>query len=178
MDIQLLQQHFGAMDIQRILSILLSPIPKNDKIIWHHSDTGCYTVKSGYHLAISLDSKDDHSSSSTNRRWWNWLWSLKLPKKVKIFAWRLVNDALPTAVNLAHKKIAPSAACALCKCSWESVGHALFRCENAKLVWNKFHFNVFIPNIGAVIGFGALLRDHYGNVIAGLSKPFKGSFSP
>uniref|UniRef100_A0A803NRX6 RNase H type-1 domain-containing protein n=1 Tax=Cannabis sativa TaxID=3483 RepID=A0A803NRX6_CANSA len=165
---------------------------------------------------------DDHSSSSTNRRWWNRLW-----------------------------KITPSTACALCKCSWESVGHAIFRCERAKSVWNKLHFNVYIPNIGnikgfdiyshlaaahndtdlelitclmwciwsernkeihgssgvstaktrpkwhppdagcfklnvdaacnnagAVIGFGALIRDHYGNVLAGLLKPFQGCFSP
>ncbi|XP_060967876.1 uncharacterized protein LOC133035735 [Cannabis sativa] len=123
-DIQILEQHFGTIDIERILSIPLSPFPKDDKIIWHHSDTSFYTVKSGYHLAVSSDLMDDHSSSSTNRRWWNRLW-----------------------------KITPSTACALCKCSWESVGHAIFRCERDKSVWNKLHFNVYIPNIGNIKGF-------------------------
>uniref|UniRef100_A0A803PCT3 RNase H type-1 domain-containing protein n=1 Tax=Cannabis sativa TaxID=3483 RepID=A0A803PCT3_CANSA len=144
---QILEHHFGAIDIECILSIPLSHFPKEDKLIWHHSDTGFYTVKTGYHLAVSLDSMDEHSSSSSHRHWWNRLWSLRLPKKVKIFAWRLVNDALPTSVNLAHRKITPFTACTLYKCGWESAGHAIFCCDRAKAVWKKFRYNVYIPNI-------------------------------
>uniref|UniRef100_A0A803Q6Y9 CCHC-type domain-containing protein n=1 Tax=Cannabis sativa TaxID=3483 RepID=A0A803Q6Y9_CANSA len=152
-DTQVLEHHFGDIEIERILSIPLSPFPKEDKLIWHHSDTGFYTVKTGYHLTVSLDSVNEHSSSSSHRQWWNRLWSLRLPKKVKIFAWRLINDALPTSMNLAYRKITPTTACSLCKCGWETIGHAIFCCDRAKAVWKKFRYNVYMPNIGNIKGF-------------------------
>ncbi|KAF4382090.1 hypothetical protein F8388_001235 [Cannabis sativa] len=116
-DLRILKDHFGNVDIKRILSIPLAPTPREDMLIWHHLDTGYYIVKSGYHLAASLESMDVDSSSSSNRQWWNRFWSLKLPKKVKMFAWRFINDALPTAVNLMHRKISTSSACILCLCA-------------------------------------------------------------
>uniref|UniRef100_A0A803Q7D4 Reverse transcriptase zinc-binding domain-containing protein n=1 Tax=Cannabis sativa TaxID=3483 RepID=A0A803Q7D4_CANSA len=131
-DFSLLQQHFGQIDIDRILSLSLSPYQREDKLIWHHSENGSYTVKSGYHLAENLEKMNDSSTSNTIRSWWNRLWALNLPKKVKIFSWRVINDALPTAVNLMHRKISPSTACSLCNCPRESSGHALFLCTRAK----------------------------------------------
>uniref|UniRef100_A0A803P1A9 Uncharacterized protein n=1 Tax=Cannabis sativa TaxID=3483 RepID=A0A803P1A9_CANSA len=113
-DLRIQEDHFGNIDIERILSILLAPTPREDTLIWHHSDTGNYTVKSGYHLAASLESMEADSPSSSNHQWWNRFWSLKLPKKVKIFAWRFINDDLPTAANLMHRKISTSSACSLC----------------------------------------------------------------
>ncbi|KAF4380037.1 hypothetical protein F8388_018161 [Cannabis sativa] len=87
------------------------------------------------------------SPSSSNRQWWNRLWSLKLPKKVKIFAWRFINDALPTAANLMHRKISTSSACSLCLGAWECVGHALFCCTRAKAIWKISKCQVLMPNI-------------------------------
>ncbi|XP_060961932.1 uncharacterized protein LOC133032110 [Cannabis sativa] len=191
----------------------------------------------------------------------NWQWDT-FPQKSQIFAWRLINDALPTSVNLAHRKITSSTACARCKCSWESVliffSHVaaahndtdleLITClmwciwsernkeihgtkpKSADIIhtfaashlaqyhkatsqqpaatgakfnnsnsqahqgsphaktrpkWHppeagcfKLNVDAACDNAGAVIGFGALIRGHYGNVIAGLSKPFRGCFSP
>uniref|UniRef100_A0A803Q0L2 RNase H type-1 domain-containing protein n=1 Tax=Cannabis sativa TaxID=3483 RepID=A0A803Q0L2_CANSA len=152
-DLRILKSHFGDIDIQRILSLPLSMYPREDKLIWHHSDTGFYTVKTGYHLAASLESQNEHSSSSTNRQWWNRVWSLRLPKKLKIFAWRFINEALPIAVNLAHRKISTTNACSLCRCSWEASRHAIFRCKRAKSVWQQFQYRIQMPNIGNATGF-------------------------
>uniref|UniRef100_A0A803NQ77 CCHC-type domain-containing protein n=1 Tax=Cannabis sativa TaxID=3483 RepID=A0A803NQ77_CANSA len=152
-DLRILQTHFGDIDIQRILSIPLSPFPREDKLIWQHSDTGIYSVKSGYQLAASLETQHEHSSSSTNRQWWNRMWSLRLPKKLKIFLWRFINEALPTAVNLAHRKISSSNACSLCQCSWVTSGHAIFRCKRAKAVWQQFQYKIYMPNMGNAKGY-------------------------
>uniref|UniRef100_A0A803QQN3 Reverse transcriptase n=1 Tax=Cannabis sativa TaxID=3483 RepID=A0A803QQN3_CANSA len=108
----------------RILAIPLSSTPREDKLFWHHYDNGIYSIKTGYHLAESIGKMNDSSSSYSNRSWWNRLWSLTLPKKVKIFAWRVINNAIPTAANLHRCKITPTAACSLCNCHWESIGHA------------------------------------------------------
>uniref|UniRef100_A0A803QG02 Reverse transcriptase domain-containing protein n=1 Tax=Cannabis sativa TaxID=3483 RepID=A0A803QG02_CANSA len=143
-DLNLLRQHFGQIDIDRILSLSISPNSREDRLIWHHSDFGSYTVKSGYHLAVQLDKINESSTSDLNHGWWNRLWALKLPKKVKIFAWRVINDALPTQVNLMHRKISVVASCSLCNCPRESSGHALFFCTRAQQVWSLAH--VFSPN--------------------------------
>uniref|UniRef100_A0A803QJE5 Reverse transcriptase zinc-binding domain-containing protein n=1 Tax=Cannabis sativa TaxID=3483 RepID=A0A803QJE5_CANSA len=195
-DARILKHHFGAIDVKRIFSIPLSPFPREDMLIWDHSDMGLYTVKSGYHLAKSLESMNVHSSSSSSRQWWNRFWSLRLPKKVKIFAWRFINDALPTSVNLAHRKITSSRACALCKCAWESVGHAIFRVIVLRLCGEssismylyrilppaadffKLNMDAARDQAGAIIGIGALIRDHDDTVVASFSKPIRGCFSP
>uniref|UniRef100_A0A803PKZ1 Reverse transcriptase zinc-binding domain-containing protein n=1 Tax=Cannabis sativa TaxID=3483 RepID=A0A803PKZ1_CANSA len=152
-DLRILQTHFGDIDIQRILSIPLSPFPRDDKLIWHHSDSGIYSVKIGYQLAASLETQHEHSSSSTHRQWWNRMWSLRLPKKLKIFLWRFINEALPTAVNLVHRKFSSSNACSLCQCSWKTSGHAIFRCKRAKAVWQQFQYKIHMPNMGNAKGF-------------------------
>ncbi|XP_060960868.1 uncharacterized protein LOC133031399 [Cannabis sativa] len=112
-DLRILQTHFGDIDIQRILSIPLSTFPRDDKLIWHHSDSGSYSVKTGYQLAASLETQYEHSSSSTHRQWWNRMWSLR----------------------------------------WETSGHAIFRCKSAKVVWQQFQYQNYMPNMGNVRGF-------------------------
>uniref|UniRef100_A0A803PZ04 Reverse transcriptase domain-containing protein n=1 Tax=Cannabis sativa TaxID=3483 RepID=A0A803PZ04_CANSA len=161
-DLRILEDHFGTIDIERILSIPLAPSPREDMLVWHHSDTSYYTVKSGYHLAASLETMEAESHSSSNRQWWNLLWALRLPKKVKIFAWRFINDALPTAANLMHRKISTSSACSLYLCAWESVGHAIFCCTRAKAVWKISKCQVQMPNIGNLKGFD--IFSHLANV--------------
>ncbi|XP_060974670.1 uncharacterized protein LOC133039749 [Cannabis sativa] len=152
-DLNLLRQHFGQIDIDRILSISISPNPREDRLIWHHSDSGFYTVKSRYQLAAQLEKIHDTSTSNSNHSWWNRMWSLNIPKKVKIFAWRVINDAFPTAVNLMHRKISPTATWSLCNCLRESTGHALFHCTRAHPVWSLYHVFNPDPNLYRMNGF-------------------------
>ncbi|KAF4394999.1 hypothetical protein F8388_017727 [Cannabis sativa] len=81
------------------------------------------------------------------------MWALKLPKNVKIFAWRFINDALPTQVNLMHRKFFAVATCSLCNCLRESSGHALFFCTRAQQVWSLSHVFSPDPLISRMNGF-------------------------
>uniref|UniRef100_A0A803PKU3 Reverse transcriptase zinc-binding domain-containing protein n=1 Tax=Cannabis sativa TaxID=3483 RepID=A0A803PKU3_CANSA len=141
-NIPLLNEHFQPIDVDRILSIPLSFFPSNDRYIWHHTTTGQYTVNSGFHLAENLAEGRDSSGSNNHRDWWKTLWSLNLPTKIKIFAWRVMQNALPVATELSRRKVLTSATCSLCSNAWESIGHAMFNCTTARKVWRETKFTI------------------------------------
>ncbi|KAM6576524.1 hypothetical protein CsatB_028361 [Cannabis sativa] len=113
-NLEALQQNFSQPDIDNILSIPLSLYPSEDILIWHYSSTGCYTVKSGYQFDADSQDTTAPSSSSSSNDWWQNFWSLKLPSKVRIFAWRAFHDALPTAAILHFRHIASDSLCPIC----------------------------------------------------------------
>ena len=57
-----------------------------------------------------------------------------MPNKVNTFAWRACNETLLTLKNLARRKVVQSNVCLSCK-EPESVVHALWGCENIRVVW-------------------------------------------
>ena len=59
-----------------------------------------------------------------------------MPNKVKHFAWRACNNALPTMANLAHRNISPFDVCELCKTAPKDTFHALWACSKLEEVWN------------------------------------------
>ncbi|XP_060972454.1 uncharacterized protein LOC115717936 [Cannabis sativa] len=135
-DLISLQANFSQPDVDRILSIPLSLFPHDDVLIWSHSFTGIYNVKSGYQLAVSLAEQDDTASSHSMEHWWSTFWKMKLPPKVRIFVWKVFHSTLPVAAELYRRHIATSPYCTICNSAEESITHALFSCPRAKAVWD------------------------------------------
>ncbi|XP_030508959.2 uncharacterized mitochondrial protein AtMg00310-like [Cannabis sativa] len=69
-DFPLLQSLFLDSDVDRIMSIPLSFFHQTDHLLWHHENNGCYTVKSGYKMALLLEDQQPNTSTSAAMSWW------------------------------------------------------------------------------------------------------------
>ncbi|XP_060959198.1 uncharacterized protein LOC115699988 [Cannabis sativa] len=67
------------------LGIAKSPLSTRrqtcDTLIWEHTKSRVYSVKSGYHVSLSSTSPPDIPSSSAPSPWWKNLWHLNIPPK-------------------------------------------------------------------------------------------------
>ncbi|KAK3226112.1 hypothetical protein Dsin_005974 [Dipteronia sinensis] len=146
-NIEILNQVFLEVDKEAILKIPLSYKRKPDKLIWHYDKRGIYRVKSGYQVALRNKVRDLSSGSSVDSGWWIALWNLNIPPKVRIFVWRVCNNAIPSLTNLVRRKIVDDLMCLRCEKAEESVEHALLWCRKAKEIWSKSIFWCLISNL-------------------------------
>ena len=54
------------------------------------------------------------STPADGRKVWKTLWSLNVPEKVKVFAWKIANNGIPTQANKCYRHIAPQATYEMC----------------------------------------------------------------
>ncbi|XP_065622475.1 uncharacterized protein LOC136064535 [Quercus suber] len=133
---------FLPHEANTILKIPLNYNPPNDCLIWMGNKSIEFTIKSAYHIASGIvDSFEEGESTSSNSRTllWKRIWQQKVPRKLKIFAWRICVNGLPTMQNLNHKGIHCSRFCPLCDKAIESTAHALLHCDHARMTWAFCH---------------------------------------
>ena len=135
-----IRNSFNDVDVGRILQIPINTQGFDDFIAWGYTTDGRYTVRSGYYLewkhkfgpnAAQLASL----GASVHNPVWKGLWKLKIPSKVKIFAWRALHSILPLNGILAIRHIPVSGACTTCHQAAEDVLHLLFTCPAAQEIW-------------------------------------------
>jgi hypothetical protein len=63
------------------------------------------------------------------------VWTAKVPLKIKIFAWQLILDRLPSSQQIATRHGPASGNCALCG-QVEDAGHIFFSCSLARFAWS------------------------------------------
>ncbi|XP_060961202.1 uncharacterized protein LOC133031689 [Cannabis sativa] len=136
-DVGSLSRYFMQADIDIILGIPLRYGPCADRWCWHYTSNGCYSVKSGYAVALDMVSESNGSSSGDQAHWWNGLWNLRVPQKIKIFVWRMYFRALPTNSQLIKRKIPLQPLCHRCGEEMETSEHALVYCSSLRHLWLK-----------------------------------------
>jgi ribonuclease HI len=140
-DEDLLKDLFSTVDVGRILQIPLNNRGFDDFVAWGFSKHGRYTVRSGYYLQWKFQFGATTNQlalpgSSALNPVWKILWRLRIPSKIKIFAWRALHGILPLKCILANRHIGTSAACPICSAGPEDIMHLLFTCPMAKELWN------------------------------------------
>uniref|UniRef100_A0A803Q6R6 Reverse transcriptase domain-containing protein n=1 Tax=Cannabis sativa TaxID=3483 RepID=A0A803Q6R6_CANSA len=71
-NVPMLNRYFQPIDSDRILSIPLSFFADWDRLIWHYTSNGSYTVQSGFHRANSLEEKLSSSTLDNQSRVAKW----------------------------------------------------------------------------------------------------------
>jgi len=97
-------------------------------------------VKSAYYITLGLvevDESGECSSGDPRTPLWKKMWHLKIPAKIRIFAWRTCMNGLPTRLNLSKRGVNISPPCPICDQETESITQALFQCESALQVWDR-----------------------------------------
>jgi hypothetical protein len=108
----------------------LSKISLNDSddiVLWRFGKKCHFSVKSMYDMLTVNDSGS----------YFKKIWKSKIPNKIKIFMWLVVNDAILTKDNMIRRKWQGDPKCSFCSMN-ESAPHLLFQCNIARAVWAIF----------------------------------------
>ncbi|KAM1318319.1 hypothetical protein PS1_003509 [Malus domestica] len=149
---EMISDEFNQDDVLPILSIPLSQVGIDDRLVWYHTTDEVYSVKTGYSLAIklmedgALGRKGQGAPSDFNKLnlVWNNIWRLKVPKKIKIFIWCCCNNALAVRRNLKRRHMRIDNVCGVCNTFNETENHLFFFwCEISHVFWfcSPLHLN-------------------------------------
>jgi len=136
-NVGLIKAIFSKDEAKVILGILLRPLLPHDCLIWRGTSNGLFSVRSAYHLAKELQDDLGGQCSSTEKgsEVWKRMWSMEVPQVVKIFLWRVFNNALPTRANLFKRKVVEVCKCSICGSDDETTSHAIWSCPSTRDVW-------------------------------------------
>ncbi|XP_057790295.1 uncharacterized protein LOC131007151 [Salvia miltiorrhiza] len=132
-DLQKVEDLIEPRDRWRVTVQLRCNPSERDKPFWPGGKLNTYTVKSGYRLAMDLRQRDEASSSMAAGGLWKWIWGLEVIPKVKLFMWKCLANALPTAMLLRSRNVEIDPLCRRCGAHEETLEHALRDCAG---VWS------------------------------------------
>ena len=119
-------------------TILQIPISKTnsmqDKLCWKFSNNGEYQV----HKAYDILSKKEACQArffQAHSGWWRSFWKIKVPLKISNFVWKLLNNCLPTFLNLHIRGISTGNLCPMCN-EEESLTHLFLLCPFTRACWH------------------------------------------
>ncbi|XP_042962496.1 uncharacterized protein LOC122296768 [Carya illinoinensis] len=135
----LLEELFSPQEREAIKAIPISPVDREDRMVWLHSSNGQFSVKSGYHLhrAMEVNVEGESSCMARDQQAWKAVWKFKTSPAVKMFIWRACSEALPTLANLKRRRVVEDNLCFICKQAPETSGHSLWNCVASQDVLNQ-----------------------------------------
>ncbi|KAL1191046.1 putative ribonuclease H protein [Cardamine amara subsp. amara] len=128
-----LQYYMDLEDVSLIRRLPISKSFKEDRLIWHYTKSGKYTVKSGYELAWSMS--DEVSSGPSSKALKAQAWKVKAPPKIKHMLWQIASGTLAVTSRLNHRGVKCDSICQRCGLKEETINHVFFECSSAVQTW-------------------------------------------
>ncbi|GAU38215.1 hypothetical protein TSUD_226360 [Trifolium subterraneum] len=150
----LLHENYKAWNIVKVRNlfsrdvaekIMETPLVRvrEDKVVWEEERNGCYSVKSGYKLAMRYLIGSDKYHVMGN---WNGIWKAQAPHKARHLLWRLCRGCLPTRSRLLERRVECTLNCPVCDEEIEDELHILFRCAVARDSWSAAGLSSVLHN--------------------------------
>ncbi|GAU36575.1 hypothetical protein TSUD_362450 [Trifolium subterraneum] len=122
---------FSGDVAERILETPLVHSVREDKVVWEEERNGCYSVKSGYKLAMRYIIGSDKYHVAGN---WNGIWKAQAAHKARHLLWRLCRGCLPTRYRLLERRVECNLNCPVCDEEIEDEIHIFFSNESSDIV--------------------------------------------
>ncbi|XP_042481160.1 uncharacterized protein LOC122061743 [Macadamia integrifolia] len=129
----------AAWDLPHVESVLLAEIWEkakrihiqgvNDLCLWRLTSSGIFSIKSAWE-----ENREKYQKVS----WFSLIWNSSNQPRQAVFAWRLVQNRLPTDENVSHRGVQMASRCSLCGKDEESMSHLFYNCEFARSLWRAF----------------------------------------
>lgn len=78
---------------------------------------------------------EERAMSSEDKHWWKVLWKMRIPPKVRIFWWSVLNNFLPSKAELKRRHVAKESHCEACGAPSETLFHIAVECTFALRFW-------------------------------------------
>ncbi|MBA0671686.1 hypothetical protein Goklo_024863, partial [Gossypium klotzschianum] len=103
---ELIRNTFQPVVAEQILKIPLAETDQEDLQVWRGEPTVEFSVRSAYKLlhGTNLD-PTDLSLQAETKTFYNKLWKLHIPTKIKMTIWRISWDYIPSFINLKIRKL-------------------------------------------------------------------------
>ena len=135
-NIRLLHRLFTPSSARLISEIELPTIASTeDKRIWPFTQSGHYSTKTGYFIALKHQQHDICSMTDDQMRFCRTLWHLNIMPKWKLFIWKMWQNSLALSANLLRRNLTTNGACCICLNDTEDNGHLFRTCPLAQEVW-------------------------------------------
>ncbi|GKV39902.1 hypothetical protein SLEP1_g47602 [Rubroshorea leprosula] len=122
-----------ARDLQKDIQDIRLIRGKPDLWEWAHSKDGTFSTNSAYQILTRETRSEQHGMELQN------VWNKLIPNKISAFSWQLLQDKIPTKLNLHKRGIIPAledCKCALCGREAENTSHLFIHCNFAWHLWN------------------------------------------
>ena len=136
-NIGVINEFIAAEDVPRILTLRISNTGRRDGYSCKHTKSGCYTVKSGYAIAVDQRKKlrGDMSFGPSCNSLKKKVWRLKAPRKIKHFLWQALSGFVAAASKLKERHCGNDSVCQRCGAESETINHIIFECPPAVQCW-------------------------------------------
>lgn len=126
--------------VSTILSLQISSLGVNDRLIWKHNPNRQFSINSGYKISREQMNREKGGEGSSTivddeRKLWGKIWSLNIKRKAQHFLWRACNNCISVRACLKKGGIKTDGMCKQCREGLETVEHLFFYCPKTQLIW-------------------------------------------
>ncbi|CAM8958761.1 unnamed protein product [Rhodiola kirilowii] len=116
---------------------------------WKMNSSGILDIKSAYKsLRVMNDlnnqSRGEQSDKRKKTKMWKFIWRLPIPRKIRIFLWRLYHAAIPTGTQMMRRHLAHAFSCPVCQYKFEDDMHAFISCWWSKAMWSYMGYGIHV----------------------------------